>query len=126
MRIGCGNDAIKVVVTSKLLCLDINSNLTGKDIANTLFPNLVQQQKSILKRYNAPSYPRGMESSNTLMSNSQDLHSVACFAIMPVTPFMTTDILQVGRFCSSPKCSDQFWDPASNLLSEYQELFPIE
>jgi len=124
MCTGCGINAIKVVVTSKLLCLDINSNLTGKDIASTLFPNLVQHQKSILKRYNAPSYPGGMEPSNTLMSNSQDLHSVACFAVMPVTPLMTTDILQVGRFCSFPKCSDQVWDPASNLLSEYQELFP--
>jgi hypothetical protein len=62
MCTGCGNNAIKVVVTSKLLCLDINSNLTGKDIASTLFPNLVQHQKSILKRYNAPSYPGGMES----------------------------------------------------------------
>jgi hypothetical protein len=118
--IGCGNNAIKVVVTSKLLGLDINNNLTGK----TLSPNLIQLQKYVLKRYNAPSYPGRMESLNTLLSNSQDLHSVACFAIMPVTPLMTTDILQVGRLCSSPKCPDQIWDPASNLLSEYQELFP--
>jgi hypothetical protein len=79
-----------------------------------------------LNRYNAPPYPEGMESSNTLLSNSQDLHSVACFSITPATPLMTTDILQVGRFCSSPKCSDQVWDPASNLLSEYQKLFPRE
>jgi len=79
---------------------------------------------SVLKRYNAPSCPGGMESSNTLLSNSQDPHSVACFAIMPVTPLITTDILQVGRFCSTPKCPDQICDPASILLSEYKELFP--
>lgn len=65
-----------------------------------------------------------MESSNTLLSNSQDLHSMACSAIMPVTPLMATDILQVGRFCSSPTYPDQIWDPTSILLSEYQELFP--
>jgi len=45
MHRGCGNNAIKVVVTSKLLGLDINNNLTGKSHSKHIIPKLSSTSK---------------------------------------------------------------------------------
>jgi hypothetical protein len=119
---GCGNNAIKVVVTSKMLGLDFNNNLTGKIHSKHIISKLSSNHKSVLKRYDSLPYTGGMVKNKYRKTSIQHPHAfmvcaettppLTLFCILPVifsgNSTALKDVFTIPRTLLSGKCKENF------------------